>query len=76
MDSSDKWEKIKELGEGVQGKVYLVVKKSEFFYETLFTEIKDSIKNISNKHTTDTKTLRDYYEKFRKAVIKIIRMWN
>jgi serine/threonine protein kinase len=62
MDQIDKWERIKALGEGGQGKVYLVRDTSKSNKASYLDKVAKSILNLGEKKINDE---RNYVENWR-----------
>lgn len=70
MDYTENWEIIKKLGEGGQGKVYLVRKKSEHASEVaLRTALGRMTKGVIHDATREQE-----YEDFRRCILEMIRV--
>jgi len=70
MDYSDKWEIIRQIGEGGQGRVYLVSKKSEFVSDTA---VRTALGRMTKGVVYET-TREKEYEDFRKCLLEMIKM--
>lgn len=73
MDYSERWEIIRELGEGGQGKVYSVIPKS--LGKSVDWEIIRAIEKISNTHASDDHR-REQYQIFKKNLFKLFEREN
>lgn len=73
MDYSSRWEIIKDIGQGGQGKVYEVLDKNRFHTKVNLQEmIQASIKKFSSIQTKKTK--EEAFELFKVAVLQLIQI--
>lgn len=69
MDYSEKWEILDTLGEGGQGKVFLVIPKPKG--DTLYTDLSQAIRQVATFGGSDT-----FQREFEKSILTLIERKN
>jgi serine/threonine protein kinase len=73
MDYASRWQKIGQLGEGGQGKVYRVRDNNRSNIDRTLRQVEDVIKNFGKVSAADS---REHREKFRGAILDIVDAEN
>ena len=73
MESEERWKRIKQLGEGGQGKVYQVLDTSKFDIDSeIRPAIEDWIRCLNGMHTQNE--MDSKFEPFQEAITKLVEI--